>query len=149
MQKKLGQIVLYLEIFNFKTFKAKILQIFELLIWKIDDLIHSFWLYLTFSFSNLPCFNCPEWPVLVCISGSAWQCNAKLSNLLFLTQRKPDSAWWSMHQRSKETKLARRRLIQGRTFSDFQFLAKKFYTETPIRLSNCRAVRRSIIFLGK
>ena len=149
MQKKLGQIFLYLEIFNFKTFKAKILQIFELLIWKIDELIHSFWLYLTFSFSNLPCFNCPEWPVLVCISGSAWQCNATLSNLLFLTQRKPDSAWWSMHQRSKETKLARRRLIQGRTFSDFQFLAKKFYTETPIRLSNCKTVGRSLNFWGK
>ena len=76
----------------------------------------------------------------------ALQCNATLSNLLFLTQRKPDSAWWSMHQRSKETKLARRRLIQGRTFSDFQFLAKKFYTETPIRLSNCKTVGRSINF---
>ena len=42
MQKKSGQIVLYLEIFNFKTFKAEILQIFELLIWKIDDFINSF-----------------------------------------------------------------------------------------------------------
>ena len=79
----------------------------------------------------------------------ALQCNARISNLLFLTQRKPDSAWWSMHQRSKETKLARRRLIQGRTFSDFQFLAKKFYTETPIRLSNCKTVGRSLNFLGK
>ena len=35
-------------IFNFKTFRAEILQIFELLIWKIDDFINSFWLYLTF-----------------------------------------------------------------------------------------------------
>ena len=48
MQKKSGQIVLYLEIFNFKTFRAEILQIFELLIWKINDLIHSFWHNLTF-----------------------------------------------------------------------------------------------------
>ena len=48
MWKKLGKIVLYLEIFNFKTFRAEILQIFELLIWKIDDFINSFWLYLTF-----------------------------------------------------------------------------------------------------
>ena len=85
-------------------------------------------------------------PFLPCLT---LQCKATLSNLLFLTQRKPDSAWWSMHQRSKETKLARRRLIQGRTFSDFQFLAKKFYTETPIRLSNCKIVGRSIIFGGK
>ena len=45
----MGQIVLYLEIFNFKTFRAEILQIFELLIWKIDDFINSFWLYLTFN----------------------------------------------------------------------------------------------------
>ena len=37
-----GQIVLHLEIFNFKTFRAEILQIFELLIWKFDDLINSF-----------------------------------------------------------------------------------------------------------
>ena len=42
MQNKSGQIVLYLEIFNFKTFTAEILQIFELLIWKIDDFINSF-----------------------------------------------------------------------------------------------------------
>ena len=42
MCKKLGQIVLYLEIFNFKTFRAEILQSFELLIWKINDLINSF-----------------------------------------------------------------------------------------------------------
>ena len=48
----MGQIVLYLEIFNFKTFKAEILQIFELLIWRIDDFINSFWLYLTFSRSK-------------------------------------------------------------------------------------------------
>ena len=40
--KKMGQIVLYLEIFNFKTFRAEILQIFELLIWKIDDFVNSF-----------------------------------------------------------------------------------------------------------
>ena len=45
--KKSGQIVLYLEIFSFKTFRAEILQIFELVIWKIDDFINSFWLYLT------------------------------------------------------------------------------------------------------
>ena len=51
MQKKC-QIVLYLEIFNFKTFRAEILQIFELVIWKIDDFINSFWLYLTFSYKN-------------------------------------------------------------------------------------------------
>ena len=31
MQKNLDQIVLYLEIFNFETFRAEILQIFELL----------------------------------------------------------------------------------------------------------------------
>ena len=42
MQEKSGQIVLYLEIFNFKTFRAEILQIFDLLIWKIDDFINSF-----------------------------------------------------------------------------------------------------------
>ena len=42
MQKKSGKIILYLEIFNFKTFRAKILQIFELVIWKIDDFINSF-----------------------------------------------------------------------------------------------------------
>ena len=40
--KKLGQIVLYLEISNFKSFRAEILQILELLIWKIDDFINSF-----------------------------------------------------------------------------------------------------------
>ena len=39
---KYPQIVLYLEIFNFKTFRAEILQIFELLIRKIDDVINSF-----------------------------------------------------------------------------------------------------------
>ena len=44
--KKTGQIVLYLEIFNFKTFRSEIFQIFELLIWKIDDFINSFWLYV-------------------------------------------------------------------------------------------------------
>ena len=48
-KQKSGPIVLYLEIFNFKTFRAEILQIFELLIWEIDDFINSFWLYLTFS----------------------------------------------------------------------------------------------------
>ena len=42
MQKKFGQIVLHLKIFNFKTFRAEILQFFELLIWKIDDFINSF-----------------------------------------------------------------------------------------------------------
>ena len=42
MQKKSGQIVLYLEIFNFKTFRAEILQIFELVIGKMDDFINSF-----------------------------------------------------------------------------------------------------------
>jgi hypothetical protein len=45
----LGQIGQYLEIFNFKTFREEILQIFELLVWKIDDFINSFGLYLTFS----------------------------------------------------------------------------------------------------
>ena len=49
MKKKSGQIVLYLEIFNFKTFRAEILQIFELLLWKIDDFINSFWHNLTFN----------------------------------------------------------------------------------------------------
>ena len=29
-------------IFNFKTFRAEILQIFEMVIWKIDDFINSF-----------------------------------------------------------------------------------------------------------
>ena len=42
MQKKMGSIVLYLQIFNFKTFRAEIFQIFELLIWKINDFISSF-----------------------------------------------------------------------------------------------------------
>ena len=42
MKKKMGEVVLYLEIFNFKTFRAEILQIFKLLIWKIDDFINSF-----------------------------------------------------------------------------------------------------------
>ena len=46
--KKSGQIILYLEIFNFRTFRAEILQTFELVIWKIDDFINSFRLYLTF-----------------------------------------------------------------------------------------------------
>ena len=41
-KKKPGKIVLYLEIFNFKTFRADILQIFELLIWKINDFKNSF-----------------------------------------------------------------------------------------------------------
>ena len=49
MQKKLDQVVIYLEIFNFKTFRAEILQTIELLIRKIDDFINSFGLYLTFS----------------------------------------------------------------------------------------------------
>ena len=51
-KKKSDQIVLHLE---FKTFRAEILQIFELLIWKIYDFMNSFWLYLTFSmhFINL------------------------------------------------------------------------------------------------
>ena len=40
MQTKSGQIVLYLEIFNFKTFRAEILQTFELIIWKINDFIN-------------------------------------------------------------------------------------------------------------
>ena len=31
-----------------KIFKAEILQIFELVIWKIDDFLNSFWIYLTF-----------------------------------------------------------------------------------------------------
>ena len=48
MQKKMGQIVLYLKIFNFRTFRTEILKIFELLIWKIDDFMNSFWFYLTF-----------------------------------------------------------------------------------------------------
>ena len=39
----------HLEIFNFKTFSAEILQIFELLLWKIDDFINSFWHNLTFN----------------------------------------------------------------------------------------------------
>ena len=42
MKKKSGQIVLYQEIFNFKTFKAEILQIFEMVIWKINVFINSF-----------------------------------------------------------------------------------------------------------
>ena len=40
--KKMGQIVLYLKIFNFKIFRAEILQMIELLIWKIDDFIIDF-----------------------------------------------------------------------------------------------------------
>ena len=40
--KKFGQIFLYLEIFNSKTFRAGILQIFEWVIWKIDDFVNSF-----------------------------------------------------------------------------------------------------------
>ena len=39
IQKQSAQIALYLEIFNFKIFRAEILQMFELLIWKIDDFI--------------------------------------------------------------------------------------------------------------
>ena len=42
MQNKSSQIVLYLEIFNFKTFRTEILQIFEVVIWKIDDFKYSF-----------------------------------------------------------------------------------------------------------
>ena len=37
-----------------KTFRAEILQIFELVIWKIDDFINSFWLYLTFNSNSNP-----------------------------------------------------------------------------------------------
>ena len=40
--KDSGQIVLYLEIFNFKTFRAETLQIFEVVIWKINVFIKSF-----------------------------------------------------------------------------------------------------------
>jgi hypothetical protein len=40
-----------LEISNFKTFRAVILTLFSLIIWKIDDFINSFWLYLTFKLS--------------------------------------------------------------------------------------------------
>ena len=58
--KKMGQIVLYLEIFNFKTFRAKILRIFELLIWKIDDFINSFRLNLTFIKLSLELIKTPE-----------------------------------------------------------------------------------------
>ena len=56
--KKLGQIVLYIEIFNFKTVRAAILQIFELLIWKINDFINSFRLYLPIrnDWENFSCF---------------------------------------------------------------------------------------------
>ena len=42
MQHKSGQIFLYLEMFNVKTFRAEILQIIELVFWKIDDFINSF-----------------------------------------------------------------------------------------------------------
>ena len=42
MQKQSDQIVLYLKIFDFKNFRAEILQIFELVILKIDDFINSF-----------------------------------------------------------------------------------------------------------
>ena len=42
MQKKSGQIVLYLQKFNLKTFRTEILQIFEVVIWKIDVFINSF-----------------------------------------------------------------------------------------------------------
>ena len=41
----MGQIVLYLKIVNFKIFRGKILQIFDLL---INDFIDFFWLYLNF-----------------------------------------------------------------------------------------------------
>ena len=53
----MGQIVQILEIFNFKSFRAEILQIFELLIWKINDFINSFWLYLTFKVRRV----LPKW----------------------------------------------------------------------------------------
>ena len=39
-----------------KTFRAEILQIYELLTWKIDDFINSFWLYLTFSSVLFKCY---------------------------------------------------------------------------------------------
>ena len=37
-------------------FRAEILQIFESVIWKIDDFINSFWLYLTFNLTFNQCF---------------------------------------------------------------------------------------------
>ena len=50
MQKKSSQIVLYLEIFNFKTFRAEILQIckyvFEVVIWK-NQCLHKIILTLS------------------------------------------------------------------------------------------------------
>ena len=57
MQKKSRKIFLYLEIFNFKTFRAEIPQIFEGVIWKIDAFIciYLFWLYLTFRTSSQNC----------------------------------------------------------------------------------------------
>ena len=48
MQKKSCQIILRSRNNQIQNFQAKILQIFELVIWKIDDVINSFWLYLTF-----------------------------------------------------------------------------------------------------
>ena len=35
-----------------KTLRAKILQIFRVIFWKIDDFINSFWLNLTFTLST-------------------------------------------------------------------------------------------------
>ena len=49
-----------------QTFMAEILQIFELLIWKIDDFINSFWLYLTFrKFNFLNKYFSVSWNVWV------------------------------------------------------------------------------------
>ena len=39
-----------------QTFRAEVLQIYELLTWKIDDFINSFWLYLTFSSVLFKCY---------------------------------------------------------------------------------------------
>ena len=37
---------------SIKTLRAKILQIFRVIFWKIDDFINSFWLNLTFTLST-------------------------------------------------------------------------------------------------
>ena len=55
----MGEIVLYLEIFNFKTFRSEIFQIFELLIWKINDFINSLWLYQTCRYFFTVYWICP------------------------------------------------------------------------------------------
>ena len=47
MQKQSGQIVLCLDIFNFKTFRAEILQIFELVIYLENWWLHKFILTLS------------------------------------------------------------------------------------------------------